>query len=328
MALWDADKGQVSDASVWRRMLAQSVYGNRWFLAPGTGAGGSDSNSGMSPSAPFATTVAALAAATAGNNDTIYMKASSDTAANTTDYQSTSLLWAKDVVHLVGVNSGSMYSPRSRIAALSTATPASVSPLVTWSANGCLCEGIEFFHGLASASAIGAVFVSGERNVFRNCHFAGIGNATMDISTAYSLKVTGQENLFENCIIGLDTIQRTAASAELLFDSGATRNVFRKCRIVTYGTANHLFVKVPVNGIDRDNTFEDCTFINAPTGIAAGTTMTQAFSVTGGGTPDGMLLLKNCMFTGVTHVETSATGKVLRDNYTSIAVATTVPSAT
>ncbi len=328
MALMDADLGQVSDASVWQRLLVLGTYGNKWFLAPGAGAGGSDSNSGKIPSAPFATSVAALAAAAAGNNDAIYMKASSDTAANTTDYLTTSLLWAKDIVHLIGVNAGPLYSQRSRIAALSTATAASVSPLVTWSANGCLCEGIEFFHGIASASAIGAVLVSGERNVFRNCHFAGIGNATMDVSTNYSLKVTGQENLFENCVIGLDTIQRTAASAELLFGGGATRNVFRKCRIVTYGTANHLFVTVPVNGIDRDNTFEDCTFINAPTGIAGGTTMTQAFSVTGGGSPDGMLLLKNCMFTGVTHVETSASGKVLRDNYTSIAVATTVPAAT
>ncbi len=299
--------------------------GNPWFAKP---VSGYDGNDGLAPSSPVSSLAQAQSLAAANNNDVVYMIASSDTAASTTDYQSTSLLWAKDFVHLIGINAGPLYSQRARVAALSTATAASVSPLVTWSANDCRCEGIEFFYGLASASAIGAVLVSGERNEFRRCHFAGIGNATMDVSTNYSLKVTGQENVFEECVIGLDTIQRTAASAELLFGGGATRNVFRKCRIVTYGTANHLFVTVPVNGIDRDNTFEDCTFINAPTGIAGGTTMTQAFSVTGGGSPDGMLLLKNCMFTGVTHVETSASGKVLRDNYTSIAVATTVPSAT
>ena len=302
--------------------------GKAFFVQPGTGTNGNDGNDGVSPSSPFASLTQAKSLATAGNNDVIYMIASSDTAANTTDYQTTSLLWSKDMVHLKGINSGALYSQRSRVANKSTATAASVSPLVTWSANGCRCEGIEFFHGLASASAIGCVLVSGERNVFRNCHFAGIGDATMDVSTNYSLKVTGSENVFENCVIGLDTIQRTAASAELLLASGATRNVFRNCRIVTYGTANHLFLKIIASGIDRDNTFENCTFINEPTGISAGTTMTQGFSITGGGSPDGMILLKNCMFTGVTNVETTPSGKVLRDNYTSIAVATTVPSAT
>jgi hypothetical protein len=302
--------------------------GNPWFVKPGTGTIGNDGNDGTSLEGPLATLAAAHTLATAGANDVVYMIASSDTAANTTDYLSTTLLWSKDMVHLVGINSGQLYSPRSRVANLSTATAASVSPLVTWSSDASLCEGVQFFFGLASASAIGNVLVSGSRNVFRRCHFAGIGDATMDVSTNYSLKVTGSENLFEECVIGLDTIQRTAASAELLFDSGATRNVFRRCRIVTYGTANHLFLKVPSNGIDRDNTFEDCTFINMPTGISAGTTMTQGFSITGGGSPDGAIILKNCMFTGVTNVETSASGKVLRDNYTSKAVATTVPSAT
>ena len=299
--------------------------GNSWFVKPITGY---DGNAGIDPVSPVASLAQAQSLAAADNNDVAYMIAGSDTAASTTDYLTTSLLWAKDAVHLKGVNAGPLYSQRSRVANKSAATAASVSPLVTWSANGCLCEGIEFFHGLASASAIGAVLVSGERNVFRNCHFAGIGNATMDVSTAYSLKVTGSENVFENCVIGLDTIQRTAASAELLLDGGAARNVFRKCRIVTYGTANHLFLKVIANGIDRDNTFEDCTFINPPTGIAGGTTMTQAFSITGGGSPDGMIILTRCLFVGVTNVETTPSGKVLRDNYTSKAVATTVPSAT
>ena len=286
------------------------TQGNVWFVKPSSG---SDGYRGKTPRYPVKTLTKAKALAIANQNDIIYMFAESDTAASTTDYQSTTLLWTKDAVHLKGVNAAPSLSQRSRIAILSTATAASVAPLMTVSANGCKFENIEIISALGAAGAVGNLLVSGQHNHFVNCHIAGTGHATQDVAGNYSLKVTGQENLFEDCTIGLDTIARGAGGQtyEMYMSGGATRNIFRNCRIITYAGANtQTFLTVPTTGIDRWNLFENCSFINMPTGISSGTTMTQALSITGGGSPDGCIILRNCSFTGATKVETSASGKV------------------
>jgi hypothetical protein len=275
--------------------------GKNYFVSPYSG---HDSNNGITVKRPLATLATALSKAAADKNDTVYMIAESNTAANTTDYQSVALDWNKDGVSLFGINSGPLLSQRSRIAQLSTAT--NVDNLLTVSANGCYVANIEVFHGVNNAASQGAVLVSGNRNHFYNCHFAGIGHATMDTAGNYSLSVTGSENFFEDCTIGLDTIARATATYEMYMSGGATRNIFRRCRITSYaGAAAFTFITVPVNGTDRYNLFEDCTFINMPTTVASGTTMNQALSITGGGTPDGLLIFRNCSFTGVTAVQTS-----------------------
>jgi hypothetical protein len=280
--------------------------GKGYFLNPYSV---SDSQSGTSIARPWKTLSHAQTKATADKNDVVYMFSESNTAASTTDYQSTALAWAKDGVHLIGVNSGSRLSQRARIAQLSTAT--NVDNLFTVSADNCYIANISVFHGVADATSIGAVLVSGQRNHFYNCHFAGIGHATQDVATNYSLSLTGSENVFEDCTIGLDTISRATATYEIYMSGGATRNIFRKCRIVSYaGAAAYTFITVPVNGLDRWNLFEDCQFINMPTGVAAGTTMTQGFAITGGGSPDGCLILKDCKFIGMAASESAASDKL------------------
>ena len=294
---------------------------------------GVDGNRGDTPYRARKSVTAALAIAQASANARIQLMAESNTGSHTTDYYTASLAYNADGTHLIGVNSSPLYSQRSRIAAKSSLTTG-FGPVVTMSANGCYWENIEVFYGLAAATAsCGAILVSGDRNRFKNCHFAGIGHATADVATAYSLKLTGSENFFEDCVIGLDTIQRTAASAEILFGFntatgyGAARNVFRNCRIVAYGTTNHFFVSALAGTIDRDNTFENCTFINMPTGIAGnGTQMAQAFSMTTGSSPDGIILCRNCTFVGVTASETTPAGR-LYEVGSSRAVATAVPAS-
>lgn len=264
------------------------------FVAPGTGAGGSDSNNGKKPNQALATLSKAQTLATADHNDTVFMLASSNTAANTTDYQSSALSWAKDGVHLIGVNSGNKIAQRSRIAQLSTAT--NVDNLLTVSADNCFISNIHVFHGVADATSKGAVLVSGDRNRFQNCHFAGIGHDTQDTADNYSLCVTGSENLFEDCVIGLDTIARgTAANYELLLSGAATRNIFRNCTFLTFAeAAGHLFVSIGSGGIDRFVTFENCTFINATNSTAS--TMTAAMSVNA--SAGGHVIVKDSMLIG------------------------------
>jgi hypothetical protein len=277
--------------------------GKSYFVKPYDG---SDSHNGRSPTKALKTLLQAKTKATADKNDVVYLISESNTAASTTDYQSAALDWSKDGVALIGINAGSRVAQRSRIAQLSTAT--NVDDLFTVSANNCLVSDIEVYHGVNDATSTGAALVSGSRNRFVNCTFAGIGHATQDTAGNYSLKVTGSENIFEDCTIGLDTISRATATYEMYFNGGATRNIFRKCRIVSYaGAAAFTFITSPASGVDRSNLFEDCVFINMPTTVASGTTMNQAMAITGGGSPDGLFIFRNCSFTGVTAVQTSGT---------------------
>lgn len=271
-----------------------------WFVKPSTGL---DGRKGNSPQRSLKTLAKAQSSATADSNQVVYMISEDNSASGTTDYQSSQLDWAKDGVHLLGINSGCNVGMRSRIAQLSTAT--NVDGLLTVSASNCTIQNIHVFHGVADATSVGAVNVTGSHNYFKNCHFAGIGDATMDVADNYSLQVTGEENLFEECVIGLDTIARgTAANSEIRLQGGATRNTFRRCIIPTYAEANtHQFLIVPTNGLDRWTIFEDCIFVNMPTGTASGTTMTEAFDITGGGSPDGLIILKNCTLIGATDWE-------------------------
>lgn len=286
--------------------------GTPYFVKPSSG---SDGNTGKSPDKAFKTLAKALASATADKNDVVYFIAEDNTASGTTDYQSTELDWNKDGVHLIGINSGNGIQNRSRIAQLSTATD--VDGLFTVSASNCLIANISVFQGVDDATSVGAVKVTGERNKFYNCTFSGIGHATQDVANNYSLSVNaGEENVFERCYIGLDTVARgTAANSEIRLESGATRNLFKDCIIATYAEADtHQFLLVPVNGLDRWTIFENCSFINMPTGTASGTTMTEAFDITGGGSPDGLILLKNCSLVGASDWEANVeSGKVYID---------------
>jgi hypothetical protein len=171
---------------------------------------------------------------------------------------------------------------------------------------------IHIFHGVADAtSKDAALVVSGSRNRFYRCHFAGIGDALMDVADNSSLSVTGDENIFEECVIGLDTIGRgSAANSELKFGGGATRNIFKKCIFPTYAdVATHQFILQAASGIDRYNIFEDCLFYNA---VDSGATiMTEAFDIAAGGSPGGGFILKgDCLIVGASEWEAGDEGNL------------------
>lgn len=290
------------------------TQGSSYFVMPGSGSGDND---GTSTDTPEATLAGALALCTADQNDVVYMFAEDNSASGTTDYQSSTLTWNKDLTHIVGVNCGNKIGARSRVAFISTY--ATASNLFTLSANACRIENIHFYAGVADTNPTGCMLVSGSRNYIKNCHIAGIGNANNDIANAFSLHVTGDENYFEDCVIGLDTIGRgSAANSEIRFTGGATRNVFRNCLILTYAdAATHQFILKASAGIDRFALFDNCIFIN-PIDSAA-TTMTEAISVTAGGSPNGSIILKDCAFFGATDIENAASGEVLVLGHTATA---------
>jgi hypothetical protein len=246
-------------------MLPPVTQGKAIYVKPYTG---SDSNSGKRPDRAVKTLAQALTLATADQNDVVYLFSESNTAAYTTDYQSSTLDWNKDGVHLIGVCSGSPMSQRARVAFISTYVTA--SNLFTLSADNCLIQNIQFFAGVNSANPTGAVQVTGDRNVFRNCHIAGIGHATMDTAGAYSLYLNGvEETLFDKCWIGLNTVDAgTAANSEILMASTVKNVFFDDCRIfrrIEHAT-NHPLVKIAAaTSIDEFVEFNRCAFISTST---------------------------------------------------------------
>jgi hypothetical protein len=253
------------------------TQGNVWFVNPSTGL---DSNPGTAAS-PFKTLTQALAVAVAGQNDVVYLLAHSNTASATTDYQSATLTWNKDLVHLIGVNGGPMIGQRSRISNLSTA--AALAPMFNLTANGCLIANIEFFQGTpASGTTSIAVQVTGQRNRVVNCQISGNGDLTgvTDVSGTRSLKISGSENIFQHCYIGLDTVIRATQVEEVEISAGA-RNIFEDCHFESY-TSLSTFKSVAIaTGCDRFMTFKNCMFTAvqnitsavAPTGAIGITTM-------------------------------------------------------
>ena len=282
------------------------------FVKPSSGL---DGNDGLSPNSPVKTLTKALALATANANDVVFLIQESNTGANTTDYQSSTLDWNKDGVHLIGINPNPIIGQRSRVALISTYVTA--SNLITWSANNCMVSGIEFYAGVASANPTGCMKITGDRNRFVNCQISGIGDNLMDTAGAYSLWMYGaHENLFESCYIGLDTITRgSAANAEILLtapdNSGNMRNVFRKCIIsgLCESAGNYLFLSANAAGsLGRFLLFDDCVFHNAGA-ASAGVAMTQAMQIHAAA--GGNVILHNTTIVGAANVNASDVGLVL-----------------
>lgn len=266
---------------------ALTTQGQVWHVKPSSG---SDGHDGKTPDTAFKTLAYAHAVAVADRNDVVLLYSEDNSASGTTDYQSSTLTWSKDGVHLIGVTASTVISQRARIAQLSTAT--GLTQLVSVTASNCLFKNLSIFHGVADVTSLVALQVSGERNVFEDMHIAGVGNVTMSAAGAASLEIEGgAENVFRRCVIGVDTIARDADVAEIRFDGNATRNYFEDCIVQGFiSAAGYVHVKVEdATGIDRWQIFKDCLFISESTNDA--TAQTEIFNIPA--MSQGYIILKN-----------------------------------
>lgn len=224
-------------------------------------------------------------------------------AGDTGNALSAALAWDKDYTHLIGVGS-SLPGVGQRVR-ITGSTSVDATQLLTISANGCIFRDFQLYNGTDADADSGAGIVSGSRNEFTRVFFAGMGHATPAARAgSYSLKVTGAENLFNDCAIGLDTIIRAAANAELWLSTGNLRNTFRHCAVRSYSdTAGKFAVKID----DLPNTwveFEDCLFYNMSTNWSQA--LTDAFSVSENVTHN-ILLRGNNLFVGFTGIASTVT---------------------
>lgn len=221
---------------------------------------GSDSNPGTSFEAPLKTVAAAYALCTTLKNDVVLLVGN-----GTSNVATAAITWSKSYTHLIGLCSPIPDEQRARIkpsAALAT------TPFVTFSGDGCIIKNISFWHETSDAAGLVNVLVSGGRNYFENCQFAGAVGAN-NATGARSLKVGGAAgsasgNVFKNCTIGNDTIQIVAGVFDLEFVTGTAHTLFEDCLFVHSAAATtnaHVSIAAAA-GVGRRNMFKRCLFIN------------------------------------------------------------------
>jgi hypothetical protein len=236
---------------------------------------GSDSNPGTSWEAPLKTLKAGLDKCTADEHDAVLFL-SGDTA----DNPAAALTWNKDYTHLIGLSSG-VYGLGQRCRVVALAATA-ISPVITFSSNGCIIKNMQFYNEKASGAASGVAIVTGSRNYFENVFFmCPVAND----ANSYSLKMSGSENLFVRCTIGQLTNARTGASFGLwMHGAGAvSRNKFVQCEFLAWSvnvSTAHEFVRIDVDIVTSPwmTEFEDCLFDNFPEGGAAGGLLAEAIN--------------------------------------------------
>lgn len=188
---------------------------------------GNDSNSGTSWQAPLKTLSAAEDKCTANQHDTVLFLAGA-----TADNPTASITWDKAYTHLVGIGC-ELPGLGQRCRVVMTAATA-VTPVITFSGNGCIVKNMQFFQEKASGAASGVAIVTGNRCYFENCFFATPASVT---AASYSLKVGSDENVFKHCTIGQHTYVRTAATYGLwIYGADATRNKFIDCEFLSWSS--------------------------------------------------------------------------------------------
>ena len=269
---------------------------------------GSDGNTG-GPADPLATLTQALAKCTSGNNDCIFVNGSIHVTA--------SVAWNKSKTHMIGISPPSQNS-RSRIAIANTAaTSGAVSSLVTVTGSGCYFQNMECFNGINQAATQVGWTAGGGENYYKNCNFIGTGHATAAAQAGNrALIVASDENLFEDCTIGSDTIVRaTNANATLEMTTGAARTIMRRCVFQSWITdVSDTQITIASGGMDRYLLLEQCTLHNF------GSTMSAAIT-NAGGSPGGNVVLNNCIVIGATAIAT--TGNVFVNQISSAGTAAT-----
>ena len=230
--------------------------GGNWFFVDAVS--GSDTTGTGSITAPYATVSKAYDQTVSLHNDVVAV-----IARGTSVTEAAALTWSNSYTHLIGLCSPIPDEQRSRI---KCAAGLVTTPFVTWSGSGCIVKNISFWHETSSALGLVNVLVSGGRNYFEHCQFAGaIG--TNNATGARSLIVGGANasgNTFRECTIGNDTVQIVDGVYGLEFVTGAMHTNFIDCTFnhAAGATTNSHVSIAAAAGVGRRNIFKRCLFLN------------------------------------------------------------------
>jgi hypothetical protein len=273
------------------------LTGNWYFVNETTG---SDGNPGTAQ-APLATLGQAQTLATANQNDVVCFQGSI--------HLSSTLTWAKNQVHLIGMCEPLVRGKRARI---SVTGSTAFSPMVSVTASGCWFANFGTFYGFNSASNNAICWQdTGGRSCYDTVEFLGFGDGTASTGTAnitgaraFKMSTSTGESTFRNCVFGVDTIVRNATNYTVEIAGGAPRIHFEDCifeaDLGSSGTASS-HVVIGADGIDRYIKFKRCEFFNSVDSGASA--MAQVFNINSA--PGGTVLLDQSVFTGATAWQTS-----------------------
>lgn len=276
--------------------------GNWWFVNETTG---SDGNSGAANS-PFKTLSWAQSKAVANNNDVV--------AFSGTIHQTSSLVWAKNQVHLIGMDAPLQTGKRARISVSGTT---GFNKLVQVTGSGCQFANFGTFYGWPNTS--GALLCWSDeagRSSYDNVEFLGFGDGTVTTgssnltgSRAFSFNNNTGESVWRNCQFGVDTEARNAANFTLEILGNAPRLQFVNCNFVcdlgSSGTGSS-HIKIGTAGIDRWLNLIGCRF----QAFNGGSTMAQALNITSDA--GGTVFMDQCTAYGaITALQTSPTANVV-----------------
>lgn len=157
-----------------------------------------------------------------------------------------------------------------------SAATAGATVIVTYNAENILLSGanntfynVQIWNAGSYAGALGGVNITGVRNAFINCHIAGgTGCAATANERSVELGDGAQENVFRDCVIGADTIDRgNNANCELYINgtvANTARNAFYNCEFTAMagtGTAHLAIKSAAATSMGRHMIFRDCDFI-------------------------------------------------------------------
>ena len=263
--------------------------GNIFYVDPG--AGSDTANSGTSRDDAFATVTAAYAALTADQDDVVVICPSSSTGRTS---EAASINWAKRRTHIIGNGPVRTGWNRAGINFASGAT----SPSFTVSATNCSFTNI-IIANFADINVL--VNVTAAYNTFNYVHFAGIANATTGADTAgRSLVITdADDNQFNNCMFGVDTVLNSAANAivELIGNTAVARTQFNNCIFTTVGDDATIRWVLFTGAYASEvyTLFRSCMFLNTrggSTGLTVGMTI--------GASTNGKIIIDNSWWLGAT----------------------------
>lgn len=247
----------------------------------------------------YTTVKAAEASLVGGINEVVLLSGESHSL-------SESLTWDKNLSYLVGAVPETFMNHRSRLSMSTTFTP-----MMTVSGYGNHFRNLYFQHGTAVGDYVG-VDITGSRNTFQNCHFAGPMSAAQASDANFNeVYVHGvSETYFKNCVFGNHTRSCDEATSLLKIGAGGGITILENCIFlmrVTAGQTDPLFVYID-NATDTGITiFRSCMFIADPT------FGTPAVAISFAGSGLGYALIDyNCQFCNVSLIASNSQDSYLR----------------
>jgi hypothetical protein len=231
---------------------------------------GSDGNKGKSTTKAFKTLSKAYAACTSNQNDIIMIDGDS------TVVETAMITWAKNRVHVIGVNGFPGHYGAGAKLSMGVTTDATDLAVLEVTGVRNTFSNIKFMSSNTKAESLYAVVDAGEYTRYFNCEF--YKSTDLDVTGAADLVANGDSSMFYNCTIGssANAISGAIVRANVLFTKGivagkvARDNWFEGCILWrrSSNVANRFVYGANATDIERFCTFKSCMFGNAKNAAA------------------------------------------------------------